>query len=473
LVLLNERDFRDRVFACWLGKSIGGTLGLPFEGRREIQDVTFYTNLKPGEAAANDDLDLQLVWLKAVEEHGGRVDARVLGVYWQKYVIVDWNEYGVALRNMKKGLIPPLSGSFDNAQWMNSNGAWIRSEIWACLAPGCPGLAATMAREDACVDHGAGEGTLAAIFTASLESAAFIEKDRDRLIDIGLSMIPPTSELAAAIRAAVAAKKAGKDWKAAREDVIQASLRTGWFQAPRNVAFLLIGWLYGEGDFGRSLCLAVNCGDDTDCTAATLGALWGILYGTRGIPSAWSQPIGLKIDTVAIGNLERPKDLGELADRTVAVAKRVLARENAPVGITDGPYDLSRSRELKLADSDTARFLWSYSPWRVVWDEDDFRVMLDFGGEPTLQRGKPRVIQATIYNRSEGELRLTMALTESPGGRPDPDEPTKDLVFPRGGSQTFALTISALPAAAGARTNYLVLTKAGRMVSIPITLVIR
>jgi hypothetical protein len=75
-VLLNERDFTDRVTACWLGKNIGGTLGMPFEGRQQIQDVSFYTNLKPGEPAANDDLDLQLLWLKAMEEHEGRVDAR-------------------------------------------------------------------------------------------------------------------------------------------------------------------------------------------------------------------------------------------------------------------------------------------------------------------------------------------------------------------------------------------------------------
>ena len=59
-VLLNEGEFRDRVFACWLGKNIGGTLGMPFEGQREPRSITFYTDLKPGEPAANDDLDLQL-----------------------------------------------------------------------------------------------------------------------------------------------------------------------------------------------------------------------------------------------------------------------------------------------------------------------------------------------------------------------------------------------------------------------------
>ena len=85
---INEAEFRDRVYACWLGKNIGGTLGMPFEGKKEINNVTFYTKLKEGEPAANDDLDLQILWLKAMEENNYRVDAYTLGEYWLKYVPV-------------------------------------------------------------------------------------------------------------------------------------------------------------------------------------------------------------------------------------------------------------------------------------------------------------------------------------------------------------------------------------------------
>jgi hypothetical protein len=125
-VILNEADFRDRIYACWLGKNIGGTLGMPFEGKREPNSISFYTDLKKGEPAANDDLDLQILWLKAMEDNGGRVDARILGEYWLKYVPVDWNEYGVGKANMKMGWLPPLSGEFNNEKWKHSNGAWIR-----------------------------------------------------------------------------------------------------------------------------------------------------------------------------------------------------------------------------------------------------------------------------------------------------------------------------------------------------------
>ena len=34
---------KSQITGCWLGKNIGGTLGAPFEGTKEILDLTFYT----------------------------------------------------------------------------------------------------------------------------------------------------------------------------------------------------------------------------------------------------------------------------------------------------------------------------------------------------------------------------------------------------------------------------------------------
>lgn len=86
---------------------------------------------------------------------------------------------------MIKGLVPSLSGDYNN-DWKNSNGAWIRTEIWASLAPGCPNVAAKYAIEDAKVDHGSGEGTYA---------AAFVINDLRKCIEIGLSKISSTSRV--------------------------------------------------------------------------------------------------------------------------------------------------------------------------------------------------------------------------------------------------------------------------------------
>jgi ADP-ribosylglycohydrolase len=470
-VLINQKEFRDRVLACWLGKNIGGTLGMPFEGKREPQNVTFYTNLTPGEPAANDDLDLQILWLRAMQDHAGQVDARLLGEYWLKYVPVDWNEYGVGKRNMRLGLLPPLSGEYDNRQWKHSNGAWIRSEIWACLAPGCPVLAAQLAREDACVDHGAGEGTLAELFTAAIESAAFVEPERDKLLDIGLAMIPHDSQVAIAIRAAIAARQAGKDWAAARLDVIQASEATGWFQAPRNLGYLVLGWLYGDGDFGRSLCLAVNCGDDTDCTGATLGSLFGILQGTKGIPERWSQPVGLKIKTVAISGFQHAEDINELTDQTVAMTKTVLAQHNAPVALTDGPTDLRRVGELALRDPAAAKALWDLSPYQVVWNEPGLGVVVDYFCVPVIAPAKAHPLRVSVSNRSGDAQRLTVALCSLPLGWSVTGLPQRTVEVAPDASADCALQISAPAPEPGVYQMKLELSGAARALTIPVTLI--
>ena len=103
----------------------------------------------------------------------------------------------MGMSNMRKGLIPPLSGWVGSEP--RSNGAWIRSEIWACLAPGHPEIAVRYAYEDAIVDHSE-EGVYAEVFCAAVQSAAFVESDKLKLIEIGLSWVPAKSALARGIQ---------------------------------------------------------------------------------------------------------------------------------------------------------------------------------------------------------------------------------------------------------------------------------
>ena len=414
MVTINEAEFRDRVYACWLGKNIGGTLGMPFEGRQTIHTLTFFDPV-PKTPAANDDLDLQLLWLKALEERGTNINARILGEYWLKYVPVNWNEYGTGKVNMKDGFLPPLSGHFRNEKWRNSNGAWIRSEIWACLAPGCPSIAVRYAYEDACVDHGASEGTYAEMFTAAVESAAFVEHDRDKLINIGLSYVPANSNLAQVLRVAVDAHKKGLDLASAREAVLKASEPTGWFQAPRNVAFTMLGWLYGGDDFGSSICDAVNCGDDTDCTGATLGSIFGIIHGGKCISDKWRAPVGTTIQNVAISGFKAPADLDELTDHTIAMTKKVLKANNAPVAITSAPTNLSKKAKLQLENPKLARELWARSPFKLVYDLGSVRATFDYKSDPNLRPGETKHVDLVLENTTKSQANAAIVWKAADG----------------------------------------------------------
>ena len=131
-ITLSRSEYRDKNRACWIGKNIGGTLGAPWECRKHAFDFTFYHPV-PEKAAPNDDLDLQLVWLKATEDRGIDPSVRTLAAYWEKYAAVyPWNEYGFFMRNYRRGLRPPMAGCFEN-YFVDEMGSPIRSEIWACL----------------------------------------------------------------------------------------------------------------------------------------------------------------------------------------------------------------------------------------------------------------------------------------------------------------------------------------------------
>ncbi len=401
MLRINRQSFYDKVYGCWVGKSIGGTLGTPYEGRRELLNVTGF-NSSPGRPLPNDDLDLQLVWLKAMEDYGPLgVNEHVLGEYWISYIPPHWNEYGIGKSNMKAGLPPPLSGNHENV-WRHSNGAWIRSEIWACCAPGCPDIAVKYAWYDACVDHGTGEGTYAEFFTAAVESAAFVVSDRDTLIKIGLSYIPEDCRVARSIKIALDGYKRGLDWKETRQLVLDDSADLGWFQAPANIAFVIIGWLYGEGDFKKSLLTAVSCGDDTDCTGATLGSILGIINGAGALPGDWKQYVGDEIVSVAIDRGSYygiPSTCTDLTNRVINMTSQVLAAHRAPVCISEGETDLSELSVERLTAGERHREKLLKMDGAIKYDFIHSQVEVSYASGVNISPGQEAVIHISIRNK--------------------------------------------------------------------------
>ena len=111
-MILQLNELRDKLAGCWTGKNVGGVLGAPFECKRMIPNVDFYVQDLTQGPPANDDLDLQIVWLAAVERYGRNVNASILGEYWLSFVIPNWVEYGTGKTNLRAGLVPPLANVY-------------------------------------------------------------------------------------------------------------------------------------------------------------------------------------------------------------------------------------------------------------------------------------------------------------------------------------------------------------------------
>lgn len=422
--------YRDSILACWNGKNIGGTLGAPFECLRGVFNVDYYTQELNGEPLPNDDLDIQLVWLNALEKYGTNINSHILADYWLGYIIPNWSEYGIAKNNLRRGLVPPLSGSYNNC-FCDSCGSFILSELWACLMPGTPELAVKYAYEDASVDH-CNEGVYAEIFTTAVQSAAFVEKNKFKLIDIGLSYIPDDCGVRKGIDTVIEAYRSGLDWKQARKKLFNAvpgsfgavstplceipedePVGNLGYDAPSNIGIIIIGWLYGEDDFSNSICIATNCGEDADCTAGTLGAILGIVGGMESIPRKWLEPLGGKIKTSCINyldyGLDIPQTVEELTERVLKLGLRFqLALRPDEVELCDDiTVGLPKADKLKYSFSainnpygHDMREDFS-KPYELRYSTPLFNVRININGDPTLSEGEERKIDITVTNNAK------------------------------------------------------------------------
>ena len=411
-VQIGIESYRDKVYACWLGKNIGGTLGAPYECQKKIQTLTFYDPL-PDKSAPNDDLDLQLAWLRCLEDRGIDITCGDLADTWVACLSsYPWNEYGFCRRNLGRGLRPPVSGCFEN-YYIDEMGSPIRSEIWACVAPGDPQLAAALAWHDAVLDHAGGEGVYGEMFWAAVESAAFALDDPHTLIRIGLEMIPVWSRISRVVRDAVWCHDNDIPWEEARQRILDAFGHHNPCHAPQNHGFTILGWLYGS-DYGDKLCKAVNCGYDTDCTGATLGSALGLLGGTAGIPAEWREPIGEPIVLHKFtGDCGAPADVAELTRRTEAVARRMLdARSDiAAFGeTTQIPADLS-----VLFRNGRALLALARDPMAAIERVDGCDLAFHYHGEPVLRPGLTKTVSVSVAE-DDVALCIQRAALEAPAG---------------------------------------------------------
>ncbi|MBR4767774.1 MAG: ADP-ribosylglycohydrolase family protein [Lachnospiraceae bacterium] len=400
MIKLNKETYLDKLHACWLGKSIGGTIGAPYEGSHEYMDVTGFRS-KSGEPLPNDDLDLQLVWLLAMERTGpDRLDTNVLADYWLEWIPPYWNEYGTCKTNLRLGLCPPMSGEVDNERWKTSNGAWIRSEIWAGLAPGVTDVAIRYAVQDGMVDHGLAEGTHAEVFTAVLQSLAYVENDIRKLLKAALSKIPENSRVAKTVRLVMDCYDKGMDRKEVRELILKENEDLGWFQAPNNLGFVTLGLLYGEGDFKKSVLYAVNCGDDTDCTAGTVGSTLGIILGTAGIPEDWKQFVGDRILTISVAGMHvhrLPKNCTELTERVAKLVPKVMEANGVALALTDGETDYPEEDRIRY-NSAAVETYFSFSPYSYnVTHYRGFDCRVELDDTPRMRPGDTRHVKLSLH----------------------------------------------------------------------------
>jgi hypothetical protein len=199
---------------------------------------------------------------------------------------------------------------------------------------------------DASLDHGA-EGIDGEVYLARLQALVLGGSALRDALPQALAGIRGETETARAIRQMHALHADGIETWECRDRLLAAHGHENFTHAPLNLGLIAWALLHGEGDFERTILLAVNGGYDTDCTAATVGATLGLVLGADAIPDRWRQPIG---DGVQIGKgilgIAAPQTLSELTERTLHLAERFA--EHPPSSLPTLPEPSGRVDPARL-----------------------------------------------------------------------------------------------------------------------------
>ena len=175
----------------------------------------------------------------------------------------------------------------------------------------------------------------------------------------------------------------------------------GWFQAAGNIGFTVLGLLYGQGDMLQSLLYAVNCGDDTDCTAGTVGAVLGILQGASGIDASLKEYVGDRIVTISINGSYRhqiPKTCTELSGRVLALIPEMFAAHGVQLQWTQKDTVLDRSAQEKLL-AGHSQAVFSGSPWSFeVPGTLHTHTYVEYDRAPIVKPGEEFRVKITLRN---------------------------------------------------------------------------
>ena len=113
----------------------------------------------------------------------------------------------------------------------------------------------------------------------------------------------------------------GFPWESARDALEERHGTLSPVHSINNATVVAAALLWGEGDFTRTIGLAVQGGWDTDCNGATAGSAFGAMHGAGALPTRWTTPLEDRIAS-ALSGFDGAR-ISELAARSLAVARAI------------------------------------------------------------------------------------------------------------------------------------------------------
>lgn len=293
---LDADTYKDKMMAAWVGQMAGVGWGGPteFQFNGRIIPEANYPKWTPDmiNQYGQDDLYVEMTFIRSLEEHGWSVSARQAGIDFanSKYELWHANKFG--RRNLRQGIAPPDSGHPQFNGHADDIDYQIEADFSGILAPGMPATALELGeRFGRLMNYG--DGLYGGQFVGALYSEAFFETSPRKLVEAGLRAIPADSQYHECISDVLRwHDEFPEDWETAWQrlnekyhlnpDYRKASCgkEEGFnIDAKLNGAYIVMGLLYGNGDPDKTIEISTRCGQDSDCNPSSAA---GVLFTTLG-----------------------------------------------------------------------------------------------------------------------------------------------------------------------------------------------
>jgi len=379
---ISEDELYDKILGYWNGQLVGNYLGFPFENlydtepipvfidryfnvfdtdsldlKMNVNDRRAYVHIMAdalGGAWSDDDTDIEFVMLHGLEKFGLELTyehaAQLRSEHIRRFI---WAANANARRLMLEGHKPPATGSKElNPFWWGLT-SQLTNELWGVVYPGMTKKAVHWAEWGAKVTND-DWATHPTKFYGALYSAAFFEKDIRKLIDIGMQHLPKDSPFRQGIQDVLKWSAENPDWRECRKLIHNKYFREiNGFVIPYPMMGSIVNGLcgvmsliYGEGDFTKTVGIAVTAGYDCDNQAATIGGLLGVIHGGSKIPenlttkiasrAEWDKPFNDTYINYSRDGLPSYNKISDIVARIAAQTEKAVTVNGGEVKVVNG-----------------------------------------------------------------------------------------------------------------------------------------
>lgn len=368
-VTFSQERLMDKIKGGWAGQTIGVTYGAPTEFRYRGEMIPDSVEIAWGDPeyikewmekfpGLYDDIYMDLTFVEVFDRLGvdAPVDSLASAFAHAGYNL--WEANQTARYNILNGVMPPASGFWKNNPHADDIDFQIEADFAGLMSPGMPNTAAVICDS---VGHimNYGDGWYGGVYMAAMYSLAFVSDSVEFVVTEALKCIPEESRYHKCISDVIAAYHASPDnWKVAWQRCAEnwdttLGCPTGAYEpynidAALNSAYVVIGLLYGHGDFGKTVEIATRCGQDSDCNPASAGGILGTMLGYSNIPAEWLDPLKISED---IDFAFTSSSLNDTYRMGYDQALKVIERNGGKVSDTEITVKCQEPKAVKLEQS--------------------------------------------------------------------------------------------------------------------------